>query len=165
MKAFKRTTVTSYQLLTLVIVAFLASQAVGTAAQINPGKTVDVAALKSEVKDLMAMEVAVHFGAIKSFEQPPDVVNGSITTGEYTWGSFMRVVAAQSDVSGSSVIAGRETARPIAEMGLYEARKGGKGFFAVICGSGSQAFWCRSKQKCGLAEHERCRTQGMGCAA
>src|SRR5215204_5369013 len=83
---------------------------------------VQVAALKSEVRDFMAKEVAVHFDVIKSFTAPPDRVNGSITTGEYTWGSFMRVVAAQSDIGGSQVIGGRDTARPIAEMGLYEAR-------------------------------------------
>jgi hypothetical protein len=59
----------------------------------------------------MAKEVAVHFGDIKSLNPPPDKVNGSITTGEYTWGSFMRVVAAQSEVSGSSKIAGKDTAR------------------------------------------------------
>src|SRR5215203_5405696 len=77
---------------------------------------IPVAGLRSEVRDFMAKEVTVHFGAINSFASPPDRVNGSITTGEYTWGSFMRVVAAQSDVGGSRMIAGKDTARPIAEM-------------------------------------------------
>ncbi|HUR97066.1 MAG TPA: hypothetical protein VMZ26_03245 [Pyrinomonadaceae bacterium] len=88
----------------------------------------------------MAKEVAVHFDAIKSFTSPPDRVNGSITTGEYTWGSFMRVVAAQSDIGGSRVIAGRDTARPIAEMGLYEARKGGKAFSQLYAAQALRHF-------------------------
>ncbi len=140
MNAVKRTTVKVYQLLALAIVAFLANQPVQTLAQ-NAGKKItSTDALQSEARVFMAREVAVHFGAIKSFEQPPDVVNGSITTGEYTWGSFMRVVAAQSEVSGSSVIAGRETARPIAEMGLYEARKGGKAFSQLYAAQALRHF-------------------------
>jgi hypothetical protein len=103
-------------------------------------ETITVTDLRSEVREFMDKEVAVHFDAIKSFSTPPDRVNGSITTGEYTWGSFMRVVAAQSDVSGSRVVAGRDTARPIAEMGLYEARKGGKAFSQLYAAEALRHF-------------------------
>ena len=96
--------------------------------------------LRNEVRDFMAKEVAVHFGAIKTLDPPPDRVNGSITTGEYTWGSFMRVVAAQSDIGGSQTIAGRNTARMIAEMGLYEARKGGKAFSQLYAAQALRHF-------------------------
>ena len=112
----------------------LPAQAAGRAANIP------VAGLRSEVRDFMAKEVAVHFDAIKSFTSPPDRVNRSITTGEYTWGSFMRVVAAQSDIGGSHEIAGRDTARPIAEMGLYEARKGGKAFSQLYAAQALRHF-------------------------
>lgn len=101
---------------------------------------VQTSALRNEVRDFMAKEVAVHFGAIKTLDPPPDRVNGSITTGEYTWGSFMRVVAAQSDIGGSNVIAGRNTARMIAEMGLYEARKGGKAFSQLYAAQALRHF-------------------------
>ena len=89
---------------------------------------VKTSVLRNEVREFFAKEVAFHFGAIKSFDPPPDRVNGLITTGQVTWGSFMFVVGAQSDVSGSNVIAGKETPRAVAEMGLYEARSGGKAF-------------------------------------
>jgi hypothetical protein len=105
-----------------------------------PRAAIPVASLRSEVRDFMAKEVAIHFDAIKSFASPPDRVNGSITTGEYTWGSFMRVVAAQSDVSGSRSIAGQDTARPVAEMGLYEARKGGKAFSQLYAAQALRHF-------------------------
>jgi hypothetical protein len=88
----------------------------------------------------MAKEVAIHFAAVRSMDPPPDKVNGSITTGEYTWGSFMRVVAAQSDIGGSRIIAGRDTARLIAEMGLYEARKGGKAFSQLYAAQALRHF-------------------------
>ena len=96
--------------------------------------------MRSEVVDFMAKEVAVHFDAIKSFTSPPDRVNGSITTGEFTWGSFMRVIAAQSEVAGTHVIAGKDTVRPIAEMGLYEARKGGKAFSQLYAAEALRHF-------------------------
>ena len=96
--------------------------------------------LRSEVRDFFEKEVAAHFGAIKSLNPPPDKVNGSITTGEYTWGSFMRVVAAQSDIGRSRTIAGKETARSIAEMGLYEARKGGKAFSQLYAAQALRHF-------------------------
>ena len=103
----------------------------------SPIKTTD---LRNEVRDFMAKEVAVHFGAIKSLDPPPDRVNGSITTGEYTWGSFMRVIAAQSDIGDNPVIAGKNTARSIAEMGLYEARKGGKAFSQLYAAQALRHF-------------------------
>lgn len=110
-------------------------------AQTNSGKpTISNKDLNKEIKDFFAREVAVHFGAIKSFTPPPDKVNGSITTGEYTWGSFMRVVAAQSEVSGSSKIAGKETARAIAEMGLHEAKAGGKAFSQLYAAQALRHF-------------------------
>jgi hypothetical protein len=128
---------------TVVILASLWSAVFPAGLPDNPGirsTNIPVADLKAEVLDFMAKEVAVHFDAIKSFASPPDRVNGSITTGEYTWGSFMRVVAAQSDVGGRSVIAGRDTARPIAEMGLYEARKGGKAFSQLYAAQALRHF-------------------------
>ncbi|HMT06632.1 MAG TPA: hypothetical protein PKA82_01405 [Pyrinomonadaceae bacterium] len=98
------------------------------------------AQLNVEVKDFFAKEVAIHFGAIPSFTALPDKVNGSITTGEFTWGSFTRVVAAQSDVAGTPKIAGRDVARPIADMGLHEARRGAKAFSQLYAAQALRHF-------------------------
>ncbi len=103
-------------------------------------QTKSTADLNKEVKDFLAKEVAIHFAEIKALNPPPERVNGSITTGEFTWGSFMRVVAAQSEVSGSSKIAGKETARLIAEMGLHESRKGGKAFSQLYAAQALRHF-------------------------
>ncbi len=86
------------------------------------------AALKAEVKDFTAREIGQHFGDIKTLNPPPERVLGALTVGEYSWGSFMRALAAQADIGGSQAIAGKDTARAIGEMGLIEARNGGKAF-------------------------------------
>jgi hypothetical protein len=89
---------------------------------------VSTAALKAEVRDFMAREIAAHFENIKTFQPPPDRVFGGLTVGEFSWGSFARALAAQADVGGSRTIAGKDTARAVAEMGLIEGRQGGKAF-------------------------------------
>ncbi len=110
-------------------------------AQTNQEKSkISTSVLNSEAKDFFAREVAVHFGEIKTLNPPPERINGSLTVGEYTWGSFMRVVAAQSEVGGSSVIAGKDTARAIAEMGLYEVRQGGKAFSQLYAAQALRHF-------------------------
>lgn len=137
----KRAIFTWLQLLGVLLSASIVVTPVRIFAQSNTDKIpIPSAALKSEVRDFMAKEVAVHFGSISSLDPPPDKINGSITTGEYTWGSFMRALAAQSDIGGSQVIAGRDTARSIAEMGLYEARKGGKAFSQLYAAQALRHF-------------------------
>ena len=54
------------------------------------------------------------------------------TTGDFSWGSFARALAAQIDIGGNRTIAGKDTARAIAEIGLIESRKGGKSFAQLL---------------------------------
>jgi hypothetical protein len=89
---------------------------------------ISTAALGSEINDFMAKELAAHFGDIKSLNPPPDRVFNALTVGEFSWGSFARALAAQADLGGNRTIAGKDTARAIAEMGLYESRQGAKTF-------------------------------------
>jgi len=89
---------------------------------------VATAALKSEIKDFTAREIAAHFADIKFLNPSPDRVLNALTVGEFSWGSFARALAAQADIGGSKTIAGKDTARAIAEMGLIEARNDGTAF-------------------------------------
>ena len=85
-------------------------------------------ALATETKEFLAKEVAAHFGNIETLQPPPDRVFNALTVGDFSWGSFARALAAQADIGGNRTIAGKDTARAIAEMGLYESRAGGKAF-------------------------------------
>lgn len=130
-----------FQTFALLNVIMLICASVQIFAQAKSEKTkVSTAELNKEVREFFAREVAVHYGDIKNFNPPPDVVNGSSTVGEYTWGSFMRALAAQSDIGGNRTIAGRDTARAIAEMGLYEAGKGGKAFSQLYAAQALRHF-------------------------
>ena len=116
----------SLALLVVMMPVFTSAQVFAQTEQ--PQKTVSTAALNSEIKDFTAREIAAHFADIKSYDPPPERVLNALTVGEFSWGSFARALAAQADIGGSQTIAGKDTARAIAEMGLIEARHGGKAF-------------------------------------
>jgi hypothetical protein len=84
--------------------------------------------LNAEISDFVSKEIATHFADIKTFDPPPERVLGALTVGDFSWGSFARTLAAQAEYSGDRNIAGKDSARAIAEMGLIESRQGGKSF-------------------------------------
>ena len=104
----------------LVAIALVATQSFS--------QSVKTAEIKAEGRDFFAREIAAHFSNIKTLDPPPDRVFQALTVGDFSWGSFARALAAQADVGGSRTIAGKDTARAIAEIGLIESRKGGKSF-------------------------------------
>jgi hypothetical protein len=110
-----------------MLVAGLFSATV-SAQNVDSAKQVSTHKLGAEINDFTAKEIAVHFGNIKTLNPPPDRVFNALTVGDFSWGSFARALAAQAELGGSRRIAGKDTARAIAEMGLYESRQGGKSF-------------------------------------
>ena len=90
--------------------------------------TVTTATLRDEVNTFLGKELAVHLSAIKSLDPPPDRVLGVPTTGEFSWGTFMRALAAYADATGQKELAGRDLVKVIGQIGLIEARNGSKTF-------------------------------------
>jgi hypothetical protein len=118
------TSAINFQIIRAAAVVFVAmASALAAAAQ-----SVKTADLKAEGSEFLAKEIAAHFGNIKSLNPPPDRVFDALTVGDFSWGSFARALAAQADVAGTRTIAGKDTARAIAEIGLIESRKGSKSF-------------------------------------
>jgi hypothetical protein len=73
-------------------------------------------------------ELAAHLGAISSVNPPPDRILGVPTTGEFSWGTFMRSLAAYADTSGKRELAGRDLPKWVGQIGLVEAHAGSKAF-------------------------------------
>lgn len=92
-----------------------------------PG-SVSTAALDSEVQMFLEKELAAHLGAITSLTPPPARILNVPTTGEFSWGTFMRSLAAFSDSTGKREIAGRDLAKWVGQIGLIEAHAGSKAF-------------------------------------
>jgi len=90
--------------------------------------TVTTASLRDEVNTFLGKELAAHLSAIKSLDPPPDRVLGVSTTGEFSWGTFMRSLAAYAETTGNRELAGRDLAKLVGQIGLIESRAGSKAF-------------------------------------
>ena len=99
----------------------------------NDGATVEAAALGEEVTDFLGAELAAHLADIKSLDPPPPRVLGAGSTGEYTWGTWARALAAYAEMSGRRTLAGRDLAREVGEIGLLEHRLGSTRFSQLYC--------------------------------
>src|SRR5262245_45344355 len=85
-------------------------------------------ALRLEINQLLNEELSAHLGAIASLSPPPVRVLGAGTTGEYTWGTFMRAVAVFAELSKQQRLADRDLARFVGQIGLWEHKLGSKAF-------------------------------------
>jgi hypothetical protein len=91
-------------------------------------RTVTTASLRDEVNTFLGKELAAHLSAIKSLDPPPDRVLGVPTTGEFSWGTFMRSLAAYAETTGNRELAGHDLAKLVGQIGLIESRAGSKAF-------------------------------------
>jgi hypothetical protein len=107
---------------------------------VPPAGTVATATLRSEVNDFLARELAVHLADIKTLEPPPDRVMGALTTGEFSWGTFMRALAAYSETTGQRQLGQRDLARMVGQIGLIEAKGGGKAFSQLYAAQALRHF-------------------------
>ena len=113
----------------LAVIAFSlpagAQQAVAVAHTPAPVSTQQ---FSKEVRDFLGREIAAHVADIHSLDPPQDRVVGALTTGEFSWGTFMRTLAIYSALSGERRIGGRDIPQVIGQMGLIESKNGGKSF-------------------------------------
>lgn len=102
--------------------------------------TVQTADLRVEVNAFVAKELAAHVADIKTLDPPPDRVVGALTVGEFSWGTFMRAVAAFAETSGQRELAGRDLAKWIGQIGLIEAKAGSKAFSQLYAAQALRHF-------------------------
>lgn len=89
--------------------------------------------LCQEIAAFTREEIGVHFKEIQRFDTLPSTIFGASTEGQYSWGSFMRTIAAVA--AGEDLFLGKDSARIIGELGVRESRKGEKAFsqlFALL---------------------------------
>ena len=89
---------------------------------------VSTASLRDEVNTFLGKELAAHLNAVKSLDPPPDRVLDVPATGEFSWGTFMRALAAYAETTGNRELAGRDLAKVVGQIGLIESRAGSKAF-------------------------------------
>ncbi|MGH9524922.1 MAG: hypothetical protein ACRD3E_20545 [Terriglobales bacterium] len=90
------------------------------------GTAVATAAVDAQIRAFLERELSVHLDAIHNLNPPQDRVLGALTTGDFSWGTFMGALAYYSAETGQRQLAGRDLPSLIGQIGLIEARNGGK---------------------------------------
>jgi hypothetical protein len=96
--------------------------------------------LNRQVRDFLRKEITAHVADIKSLDPPPDRVVGALTTGEFSWGTFMRTIGAYSEFAETSTIAGRDVPKMIGKMAQIELSHGGKTWAQLYAAMALESF-------------------------
>jgi hypothetical protein len=94
----------------------------------------------NEVTSFLGKELAAHAADIRSLDPPQERVVGVPTSGEFSWGTFLRAVASYSELSGERTVAGRDVPQLIGRAALIEARHGGKAFAQMYAAMALRSF-------------------------
>ena len=86
------------------------------------------AQLAGDVSGFLDREIAAHVAAVERLDPPQELVLGVPTKGDFTWGSFMRALTNCAALSGARTVGGRNVPPFLGQLGLIEARQGGKTF-------------------------------------
>src|ERR1700675_1696143 len=107
--------------------------------QVAPSQ-IDVSDLNQQVRSFLQSEVTAHVADIKTLDPPPERVVGALTTGEFSWGSFMRTLGAYSECFETRSIAGHDVPEMIGKMARIELSHGGKSWAQLYAAMALQSF-------------------------
>ena len=97
-------------------------------ARADAGPAIATATLKADVDAFFDREVPAHLMQIPAEGPLPDKVNGALTTGEFSWGTFVRALAAYAETRHTRSVGGRDVVPLVARVGVIESAKGSKAF-------------------------------------
>jgi hypothetical protein len=108
--------------------------------QQSPSRDIATKSFSEEVTSFLGREIAAHAADIHSLAPPQDRVLGALTTGEFSWGTFMRALASYSALSGERTISGKDVPKFIGQIGLIESKRGGKAFAQLYAALALRSF-------------------------
>ncbi len=100
--------------------------------------TVSTGYATKEIDSFLLREMSAHIADIRTAGQ--ERVVGALTTGEFSWGTFLRAAAVVSRLSGERRMGGRDLPELLGQAGLVEARGGGKAFAQMYAALGLREF-------------------------
>jgi hypothetical protein len=114
-------------LLAFVAIALVADRITGRVGA-APEPSVTAASLKADVDAFFDREVAAHLLQVPADGPLPDRVGGALTTGEFSWGTFVRALAAYAETRHTRFVGGRDVVPLVARVGVIESANGSKAF-------------------------------------
>src|SRR5260221_3066083 len=107
--------------------------------QVAPSQ-IDVSDINQQVRSFLQSQVTWHVADIKTLDPPPERVVWALTTGEFSWGSFMRTLGAYSECFETKTIAGHDVPGMIGRMARIELSQGGKSWAQLYAAMALQSF-------------------------
>ena len=101
---------------------------------------VQTSELNQQITQFLEKEVTAHVADIKTLESPPDRVVGALTTGEFSWGTFMRTLGAYAEFTGTQTIANHKIVQMIGQMAQIEHDRGGKTWAQLYAAMALESF-------------------------
>ena len=124
--------------LTLAAVLFVQRDSL---AQTQPdAPQVQTSTLNQQIRDFPQREVRAPVADIRALDPPPDRVVGALTTGEFSWGTFMRTLGAYSEFAGTRTIANHDVPQMIGKMAQIELSHGGKTWAQLYAAMALESF-------------------------
>jgi hypothetical protein len=124
----------------IVLAAFF-SLSCDSSAQTKPEpQQILTSELDQQVRTFLQREVTAHVADIKTLDPPPDRVVGALTTGEFSWGTFMRTLGVYCEYADTKTIAGHDVPQMIGKMAQIEVSRGGKTWAQLYAAEALESF-------------------------
>src|SRR6266446_248903 len=124
-----------------LLLAGLLCASCNLSAQMQAGEPqIQTSELDQQIRDFLRREVTAHVSDIQTLDPPPDRVVGALTTGEFSWGTFMRTLGVYSEFAGTRTIAGRDVSQMIGKMAQIELSHGGKTWAQLYAAMALESF-------------------------
>jgi hypothetical protein len=102
--------------------------------------------LDQQIRTFLQREVTAHVADIKTLDPPPDLVVGALTTGEFSWGTFMKTLGVYSEFANTNSIAGHDVPQMIGKIAQIELSRGGKTWAQLYAATALESFGKDLKQ-------------------
>jgi hypothetical protein len=102
--------------------------------------------LDQQIRTFLQKEVTAHVADIKTLDPPPDRVVGALTTGEFSWGTFMKTLGVYSEFAHTNSIAGHDVPQMIGKIAQIELSRGGKTWAQLYAATALESFGKDLKQ-------------------
>lgn len=119
---------------------------------------VNAAQLDAHIRGFLARQISAHLADIKTLDPPPDRVVGALTTGDFSWGTFMGALARYSAFAGKTTVAGRDVVPMLGRMAEIELSHGGKTWAQLYAAAALRSFGTDLNHNAlwqGLTPHEK----------
>ncbi|HXG54305.1 MAG TPA: hypothetical protein VNJ03_02920 [Vicinamibacterales bacterium] len=110
----------------VVLAAIVGWVTAGSGAASEP--SVRTATFKADVDAFFDREIPAHLALIPAEGPLPERVHGALTTGEFSWGTFVRALAAYAETRQVRTIGDRRIVPLVARVGVIESASGSKAF-------------------------------------